>query len=439
MTMALTEPIHDEDRDDWRSFGPIRLLLDPMTWRAVPYLFLSFLLGLVWFVMLVTLISLSVGLVVVWVGVPLFALTMVAWRGGAMLERLAVNAAFGVEIASPYRPTSEQGLMRKWRTMLGDPATWKDLAYLLLAFPVGLAEFIVSVTLWTTSIALIVAPLIVLLAQAGSVHFDLGGGSRYILTNPAFALVGTLVGLLFLTITLYAVRGMSIAHVAFARLLLGRGETAELAASATRLKESRARGVDSAETERRRIERDLHDGAQQRLLALAVDLGRARAKMDEDPAGARELVEHAHEEAKATLADLRDLARGIHPAVLTDRGLDAALSALAARSPVPLALNVDLPQRPPPAVESIAYFVVTEALSNATKHASATEVGVRILAVGDRVFVEVTDDGIGGAAATPGGGLAGLAERAATIDGTVVIDSPVGGPTVIRAELPCAW
>jgi signal transduction histidine kinase len=191
-------------------------------------------------------------------------------------------------------------------------------------------------------------------------------------------------------------------------------------------------------SDRRQIERDLHDGAQQRLLSLGMDLGMALEKFESDPDGARALVGDAHAELQRAIAELRNLARGIHPAVLTDRGLDAALSALAARSPIPVKLDVQLRERPPASVEATAYFIVAEALANAAKHAHANAITVRVRQIGDRVHVEVTDNGTGGATQQPGGGLAGLADRASSVEGSLRISSPEGGPTIVAAELPCA-
>jgi signal transduction histidine kinase len=233
----------------------------------------------------------------------------------------------------------------------------------------------------------------------------------------------------------WAVRAMAAVHGVVALALLGPSEQ-QLQARVVALAASRDRAVDSAEAERRRIERDLHDGAQQRLVALAMDLGMARAKLESDPAAATALVGEAHEEAKRALAELRDLARGIHPAVLADRGLDAAISALAARSPVPVGVEVATGRLPGP-VESAAYFVVAEALTNAAKHAGAAEIGVRIGRDRDLLVVEVTDDGAGGADPARGSGLRGLADRVAAVDGRLTVTSPEGGPTVVRAELPC--
>jgi signal transduction histidine kinase len=203
--------------------------------------------------------------------------------------------------------------------------------------------------------------------------------------------------------------------------------------------------VDAAEAERRRIERDLHDGAQQRLVALAMELGRAKAKFSDDVEAAAALVDQAHSEAKAALTELRDLVRGVHPPVLTDRGLDAALSGLAARCHVPVALQVVVPVRPRPAVEAVAYFTVAEALTNIAKHSRATHASVVVeggpwsasTGAGGTLHIVITDDGIGGANPA-GAGLSGLADRISGVDGALSVESPPGGPTIIAAVLPCA-
>jgi signal transduction histidine kinase len=195
--------------------------------------------------------------------------------------------------------------------------------------------------------------------------------------------------------------------------------------------------VDAADAERRRLERDLHDGTQQRLVSLAINLGMARAQA-ETAQDAKQAIAEAHEEAKAALAELRDLIRGLHPAVLEDRGLDAALSGVTARMPIPVRLTVEgLERRPSPVVEAVAYFVVSEGLANIVKHAQAHEAAVSVERIGNRLHVIVTDDGVGGADAARGTGLAGLARRAASVDGTFEIDSPPGGPTLLTVDLPC--
>jgi signal transduction histidine kinase len=206
----------------------------------------------------------------------------------------------------------------------------------------------------------------------------------------------------------------------------------------TELERSRERVVDAAEAERRRIERDLHDGAQQRLVALAMELGRAKAKLADDVDAARELVDQAHAEAKAALTELRDLVRGVHPPVLTDRGLDAALSGLAARCPVPVQVQYEVPVRPRPAVEAVAYFVVAEALTNVAKHSRASQATVVVEGHGypGTLNVVISDDGVGGADPR-GAGLTGLADRVAGVDGRLTVESPSGGPTIVSVELPC--
>ena len=203
------------------------------------------------------------------------------------------------------------------------------------------------------------------------------------------------------------------------------------------LQSSRTRAVDSAEAERRRIERDLHDGAQQRLIAVAMSLGIARQRLDDDPESARLLVGEAHDEVKSALKELRDLVRGIHPVILEDRGLDAALSAVIARCSVPVDLRVDVVERPVAAVESAAYFIVSEALVNVVRHAQATATTVEIARRGDRLTIAVADNGIGGADPSRGTGLQGLSDRVAAIDGWMQVVSPVGGPTTLMVEVPC--
>jgi signal transduction histidine kinase len=219
--------------------------------------------------------------------------------------------------------------------------------------------------------------------------------------------------------------------------LLGPTRAEQLRRRVEDLTDSRAGVLDAADAERRRIERDLHDGAQQRLVSLAVNLGIARATLADLPEDARKVIDEAHKEAKEAISELNDLVRGLHPAVLEDRGLDAALSGIAARVPVPVRLSVELASRPPATVEAVAYFVVSEALTNVVKHAQASRADVAIERRGGTLLVVVADDGVGGAELSGGTGLAGLAKRVASVDGTLTCRSPLGGPTVITVELPC--
>ncbi|MGW4059257.1 sensor histidine kinase [Amycolatopsis sp. NPDC004747] len=219
--------------------------------------------------------------------------------------------------------------------------------------------------------------------------------------------------------------------------LLGPSRAQRLQARVDQLAVSRADLIEAVDAERRRIERDLHDGTQQRLVSLAVNLGLALAARPDLPGDAREVIAKAHREAKEAIAELDDLVRGLHPAVLDDRGLDAALSGLAARTPLPVRLRVELAERVAPHVESVAYFVISEALTNATKHANAMRAEVTVRQVGEVLRVRVTDDGLGGADAA-GTGLTGLAKRVGSLDGAFRVSSPAGGPTTVTAELPCA-
>ncbi len=255
----------------------------------------------------------------------------------------------------------------------------------------------------------------------------------FALDNTQEMLLAPVVGLVVLPLAVVLQRGLAVSQAYLARWLLA----PSLAARVEQLQQTRAGAVDTAAADLERIERDLHDGAQARLVALSMDLGMAEERFDRDPEGARELVGEARDEARRALAELRDLARGIRPSLLTERGLAAAVAALAARSPIPATAHVDVAVKPAPAVETTAWFVVSEALANAAKHSEARHVTVWLTRRDDELRVEVVDDGRGGANST-GGGLRGLAQRVAALDGTLEVYSPPGGPTVVRASLPCA-
>jgi signal transduction histidine kinase len=405
------------------------------TWTATIYLLASLFVGLAWVTAVSVGLLVGAGTLIIWVGLPVLALTLLAWRAGAWLERRWLRASLGLTIPDPYRPLPRGSLWQRARVLAGDPATWKDLVYLVVLFPLGLIWFVVTATLWSFGLTFLTTPLWYWIPDQGAQISTGSPRSVLVLDTLPEALVAAVAGAVGCVAAAWAVKAMAAAHGAVASALLGSSQR-QLQARVAALEASRDRAVDSAEAERRRIERDLHDGAQQRLVALAMDLGMARAKLATDPAAATALVGEAHEEAKRALAELRDLARGIHPAVLADRGLDAAISALAARSPVPVEVEVDAERLPAP-VESAAYFVVAEALANAAKHARAAEIGVRIARHRDLLIVEVMDDGAGGADPARGSGLRGLADRVAAVDGRLTVTSPAGGPTVVRAELPC--
>ncbi|MCC0099487.1 sensor histidine kinase [Streptomyces flavotricini] len=247
----------------------------------------------------------------------------------------------------------------------------------------------------------------------------------------------TVLGALLLLATPWLAAALARLDAFAAAALLGPNRAKELERRVEDLAESRADVLDAADLERRRIERDLHDGAQQRLVALAMNLGIARATLTDLPPEAKAVIDEAHREAKEAIEELNSLVRGLHPAVLEDRGLDAALSGIAARAPLPVELTVELARRPGPTVEAVAYFVVSEALANVAKHAKASRCRVDARRDADLLRITVTDDGVGGADPARGTGLVGLRKRVGSVDGTIVINSPLGGPTVVTVELPC--
>jgi len=409
---------------------PRRLIFSRRPWVDALFLLTSFPVGLVSFVTLVVMISLGAGLAIIWIGLPILVLAILGWRQAAGLERWRIGAFLGVPIPDPHQPWPAGSVWRRLRTMLADPAVWRDLAYWILLFPIGVAELVLVVALVTVTVSLLAAPF-----SYSSV--DINFGSVHVHTLPA-ALGLMLLGVVAAPVTALLICGAAWLHGQLARVLLGPNRAGRLAERVDVLAESRSRMVDASIDERRRIERDLHDGAQQRLVALAMDLGMARERMESDPDSARELVDEAHEEAKRALAELRDLVRGIHPAVLTDRGLDAAVSALAGRSQVPVTVSCHVPGRLPEAIESTAYFVVAEGLTNVAKHSRARHADVNLRLWEGLLLVEISDDGIGGADPAGGSGLRGLGDRVAAVDGGLVLERTAQGRTVLRAEIPCA-
>jgi len=382
--------------------------------------------AIVSFTTITVFLSLSAGLVAaLLIGIPMFIVTGYIARAFAVVERARIKLFLDVEIPQP--PRRSPGLKANFT----DGPTWRAIAYPFAQFPLAIATFTVFIASIGTALALISMPFWL-------THIPARRADLWLLTvsDQRSAWLAALVGVPVLIAGISITVGLTMAEGALAKAILG-ASTTQLAKRVDELESSRAGVVDAADAERTRIERDLHDGAQQRLVALAMNLGRARAQYDTDPEAARALLDEAHTDAKHALVELRDLARGLHPAVLTDRGLDAALSGLAGRSPVPVTLDVQVEPRCNPTIEAIAYFVVSEALANIAKHSGASRVEVVAHRVDNRLHLAISDDGVGGAAAYPGSGLAGLANRVGGVDGTLRIDSPVGGPTTLTAELPC--
>ena len=302
------------------------------------------------------------------------------------VERARFRATLGVQILPPSLPVWEGHPLRYFGAMLRSGGLWRLVAYCVVQLPLSVLTFSLTLGFWGGPLALMATPVMLHWYPHHRANFWF-----FQVTHAPQAWIVAAVGLaLLLVVPVPVVRAFSVVEAAIGRALLGRGVTEELRERVGQLETTRQRVVDSAEDERKRIERDLHDGAQQRLVALAMALGRAKAKLpastgDPDADAVRDLIDEAHGEAKLAITELRDLTRGLHPPVLTDRGLDAALSALAARSPVPTSVTVDLPQRMPPTLEAIAYFVVAEALTNVAKHAQATRIAVSVRRLSDAV------------------------------------------------------
>ncbi|MEU9801634.1 sensor domain-containing protein [Streptomyces sp. NPDC051000] len=370
---------------------PVRAAFGAATWKEIAYLLSNLPAALIGFVYTVVTVSTAGGLSVTAIGLPLLACGLLGSRQLGKLERARSRALLGVRVDEPTPipgPGRSGGFFPWLWSSIKDPVAWRTVLFELVRLPWGVLTFTVALT-----------------------------------------------GLFVLWPVLpWVARWLTTVDRAMVRGLLSPSD--ELERRIAELESDRTVVVDTSAADLRRIERDLHDGAQARLVALAMGLGLAKEKLLEDPEGAAAMVDEAHGEVKLALQELRDLARGIHPAVLTDRGLDAALSSVAARCLVPVRVSVDLAARPAAAIEGIAYFVVSELLQNVSKHAAARGASVEVWRTGPRLLIRVSDDGRGGAFAPAGSGLAGLTERLDAVDGVFVVDSPEGVGTTVTAELP---
>ncbi|MFJ6635433.1 sensor histidine kinase [Streptomyces sp. NPDC091376] len=416
----------------------LRAPFEGRTWREFAYLLLSLPLSVVFFSLALALTAAGAGLVVTFLGIPVLAGALAMCRGFGAVERARARALLRLDVADPAPVRAQRaGLMGWIGALLKSGVSWRHLLYALVHMPWAVFAFCVSLTFWTYGWSLLTYPLWqwVFPVYAGVDGLQLYGDGthNFYLDSPFELAVTSMIGLLFVLVTPWFIRGFAAVDRVLVAGLLG---PSRLEGRVVELESDRGVVVDTAAADLRRIERDLHDGAQARLVALAMDLGLAKEKLSEDPQAAARMVDEAHGEVKTALQELRDLARGIHPAVLTDRGLDAALSSVASRCSVPVVVEVDLPARPVPAIEGIAYFTVSELLQNISKHSGARTASVDVWRSEDRLLIQVRDDGRGGADSSQGGGLAGLAERLDAVDGLLVVDSPAGGPTVVTAELP---
>ncbi len=404
------------------------------------YALLSLPVGVLAFVVVVTGVAAGLGTLVIWVGVAVLAATLLGARGLATLERAQLPAVLGRPVPSPAYRVPDGGPVRRLLTPLRDPQSWLDALHGVLRMPLAVLAFSVTVTLWALALGGI---------SYGAWDWALPDPSTDPDNHDLLELVGlesspglrvllyTLIGLLAAVALPFVVRAVALLHAGLGRVLLT--SRAATQAEIGRLSAGRDAAVAAEAVALRRLERDIHDGPQQHLVRLGMDLSRAQRQLDRDPAAARTTLVEAGVLAREALEELRALSRGIAPPVLADRGLAAALAALAARSPVPVELAVDLPeQRLAPVTENTAYFVVSETLANVAKHSGASVCRVQVGRSGDALRVVVEDDGSGGALLVPGHGLAGLADRLRAVDGVLTVDSPRGGPTRTTAELPWA-
>ncbi|WP_329571299.1 sensor histidine kinase [Streptomyces sp. NBC_01361] len=416
----------------------LRAPFEGRTFREFGYLLLSLPISIITFVYAVTMVSLGAGLLITFLGIPVLAGALAGARGFAAMERARARALLGIDVGTPapLRPRAH-GPMAWMGALLKSGESWRNLLYTVVHFPWAVFAFNVALVFWTVGWSLLTYPLwqwvFPMYAGQGGIQLYGDGAHNVYLDNPFEITVTAAVGLLITLATPWIIRALASVDRALVSGLLG---PSRLATRVVELESDRGVVVDTAAADLRRIERDLHDGAQARLVSLAMDLGLAKEKLTEDPRAAARMVDEAHGEVKTALQELRDLARGIHPAILTDRGLDAALSSVASRCTVPVQVEVDLPARPAPAIEGIAYFTVSELLQNVSKHSRATRATVDVWRVEDRLMLQVMDNGVGGADASAGSGLAGLAERLDAVDGILLVDSPTAGPTRITAELP---
>ncbi|MFF5449172.1 sensor histidine kinase [Streptomyces sp. NPDC012888] len=364
-----------------------------------------------------------------------------AVRAHAGRRRDLAAAWSGVRIEAAYLPLPEVrrggalGVLERSAALLRDPATWRDLGWLFVDMWAGWVTAFLPLALFFSAlegIALAAGLWRVLAGDTGTYWY-----AFVPVDGQATALGAGALGIVVLHLAMRNGDRLLRAHFLLTKSLIGRPLTAELAQRIDRLEETRSDAVDASAAELRRIERDLHDGAQARLVAMGMHLNTIEALVEKDPALAKQLLSQARQNSAEALSELRDLVRGIHPPVLAERGLGDAVRALALRLPLPVEVDVRLPGRADAPVESAAYFAVSEALANVVKHAAADRAWVDISHADGSLRVTVTDDGTGGAAAGPGTGLAGMERRLGTFDGVLAVSSPVGGPTMVTMEIPC--
>lgn len=383
------------------------------------YGLVGFPVGLFWFIVAATTLSTSLSLSLVLVGLPLLSLNLRLLSVSGSVERWLLKETLDITIEAPERVVPSGNSVNWFSEALRDPSRWRETVWACTRLFTGLASFVIV-------LFSLLYPIFGLSTLFwGWFVFDF------------WVLFVLITGICWIAIGPLLIVGITELQISLARSLLGPTRTS-LESRTEQALTSRSQTVEAAEAERRRIERDLHDGAQARLATVALDLGRAKRRIEQgaptDEVG--DIVDQAHLDAKTAIVELRNLARGIHPAVLTDRGLDAALSEVAASCAVDTRLDVHLESRPPAHVESTAYFTVCELLANVSRHSGASRAWVTVRGDRQRLTIEVSDDGVGGVDPRLGTGIAGLRDRLAGVDGELILTSPLGGGTSAIIEIP---
>jgi signal transduction histidine kinase len=420
-----------------------RILRAPITrrtWAELGYVIAGSPLAFLGAAYVVTCFLLSAGLAITALGVPLLAVAVPGARGFGWVRRGLARVLLGETVAAPAPFRPGPGIFVRFRAGLRDAAGWRAIGYLVAALPLSLLGLLVVLVLWARGLIALTYPLQHALGINQMTVVDADGVTPQGLVLPGVVfdtwprlLVVSVGGAVQLLLAPWAVRAVVLLDRLLIRGLLGPGGASERIAD---LQRTRAHAVDDAAATLRRIERDLHDGAQARLVALGMNLTMIAETLGDDASDTtRALLGTARDNAKGAITDLRDVVRGIHPPAL-DNGLDAAIATLAARGPIPVDLRTDLTDRPAAAIETIAYFCVAELLTNITKHSGADRATVEVTQRGGRLRLRVSDNGRGGAHLGGGTGLRGLTDRVATVDGTLATLSPPAGPTVITIDLP---
>jgi signal transduction histidine kinase len=367
-------------------------------------------------------------------GLPLWA-PLARWiQRLTAFERRRAGQLLGEEIPGSFEPVTTGPLLPRLRLAVADRNTAHVLGWLPAHAILAVTCVVLPVGLPLSALRSIIEPLVWLVQGK---HGSYGSIFAYRVDSWPLAVITMVVGLILVALVAKALPAIARAQAKLARALLSPRSSPRLAQRVAELTATRAAALEAHGAELRRIERDLHDGTQARMVAVVMQLGIAERTMRTDPERSLDLIRQARDAATGSLAELREVVRSIYPPILDDRGLDGAVSALAARCPIPCTVQTQSMQRAPAAVEAAAYFVIAESLTNIAKHSHAQQAEVRLRTAGNTLVIEVEDDGQGGAAENTGTGLAGIRRRVEAFDGTVRFSSPVGGPTLITAELPC--